>query len=173
MQINATKVDEARELALLAHQGQTDKLGVPYSAHLAHVASQVRRLGAEYEVIGWLHDILEDTPVTLADIEHRFGAVVARGVDSMTRRDGEIYFEHYLPRLIQNPIAVPCKFADCRHNIGKAHLRDDKVAAASLSRRYERVLKTLEAAQPQLARWGDWEDLVFDGRAWVAAADAT
>jgi guanosine-3',5'-bis(diphosphate) 3'-pyrophosphohydrolase len=166
MSITQATVADARAFALAAHGDQSDKLGVPYGAHLAHVASQLARFGREFEITGWLHDVIEDTGVGLDEIEARFGPVIAQAVDAMTRREGEIYFQQYLPRVLTNQIAMHCKYADSRHNIGKAHLLTDKKQQSSLVKKYSRVLDTIEAADPRLKRWGDWQDLVFDGAKW-------
>ena len=137
----------ARDFARSCHGGQTDKLGVPYFHHLEDVARRVAEFGSVAVSIAWLHDCVEDTSATLAEIEKNFGSSVRDGVDAMTKRAGEDYFEAYLPRLKSNPHAIPVKIADASHNLGKAHLlaaiAPDK--AASLERKYKRVLKVLGA----------------------------
>jgi (p)ppGpp synthase/HD superfamily hydrolase len=157
----------ARRLALREHAEQTDKLGIPYSAHVEHVALQIRRFGPEFEITGWLHDICEDTPCTLDQIEETFGPVIRRGVDAITRRPSEDYFRQYLPRVMENQLAIHAKYADSRHNRAKAYLLADTKDRSRLERKYDRVLDLLVQAQPQLARWGDLERIEFDGEAWV------
>jgi ADP-ribosyl-[dinitrogen reductase] hydrolase len=63
-----TPVDRARELATTAHAGQVDKVGAPYIEHPARVAGRVRAAGdgEDAEVVAWLHDVVEDTEITLA-----------------------------------------------------------------------------------------------------------
>lgn len=147
------------------HAGQWDKLGYPYIAHVADVANRVSGEGAAIEIIAWLHDIVEDTPVTLSEIESVFGPRVAAGVDAMTRRNGESYFEDYLPRLSQNPDAVTVKIADASHNWGKVPLLRERNAdqADRLDQKYRRVLAALGQDDPVLM------PIVFvDGR-WAPA----
>jgi (p)ppGpp synthase/HD superfamily hydrolase len=124
------------------HASQEDKLGFPYIAHVADVANRVSGEGATIEIIGWLHDIVEDTPVTLDEIDAVFGPRVAAGVNAMTRRDGESYFGDYLPRLSQNPDAVTVKIADASHNWGKVPLLRERDAeqAEKLDQKYRSVL---------------------------------
>ena len=145
--MNARIQTVAREFARTHHADQTDKLGVPYFHHLADVARRVADLDALTVSIAWLHDCVEDTSATLDEIEKNFGSTVRDGVDAMTRRAGEDYFNAYLPRLKSNRHAVPVKIADASHNLGKAHLlaatAPDK--AASLEKKYKRVLKELGA----------------------------
>lgn len=166
---DALALAQAEALARSAHADQTDKLGHPYVAHVAHVAAQLRRFGPEYEMVGWLHDIVEDCDVTLEEIEQKFGPIVRRGVDAMTRREGERYFQDYLPRVMENQCAIHAKYADSRHNLAKVHLLDDPATRERLSQKYGSVLRRLSQAQSQLARWGDLGPLVFRDGMWTEA----
>ena len=65
------------------------------------------------QVAAWLHDLVEDTPVTLEVIERNFGKAVANTVDLLTTREGE-HYDDYLIRLIDgNDIsALRVKYCD-------------------------------------------------------------
>jgi (p)ppGpp synthase/HD superfamily hydrolase len=145
--MNARVEASAREFARIRHAVQTDKLGVPYFHHLADVARRVIDLGPITVSIAWLHDCVEDTSATLDEIEKNFGGAVRDGVDAITRRVGEDYFNAYLPRLRSNPHAIPVKIADASHNLGKAHLLATIAPekAAGLEKKYKRVLEILGA----------------------------
>jgi len=69
------------------HKGQKRKSGEPYIAHPVQVASMLRELWADGATIaaGFLHDVVEDTDVTAADIEQRFGAEVRLLVEGVTK----------------------------------------------------------------------------------------
>jgi hypothetical protein len=58
----------------------------PYSVHLEQVAKIVASVTDDQEMIAsaWLHDVVEDTPATLDDIEHEFGSSVAQIVRELT-----------------------------------------------------------------------------------------
>lgn len=59
-----------RSIIAAAHRGQVDKAGQPYITHPARVAARVA--GDENAVAAaWLHDVVEDTGLTLADLENR------------------------------------------------------------------------------------------------------
>ena len=78
----------ARSLAERLHAGQVDKAGRPYIEHLERVvgilkASWPDATEAEIEA-AWLHDVVEDTPITLDFIAERCGMLVARYVSAMT-----------------------------------------------------------------------------------------
>ena len=59
---------------------------LPYSGHLQNVANLVATVTDDPETLAaaWLHDVVEDTPATLEDVEATFGATVARLVDALT-----------------------------------------------------------------------------------------
>ena len=86
-------VAAAFELAKIFHAGQVDKAGEDYfSGHLTRVAEHVAPLGPEYVIVGVLHDILEDTPLTLEALEHVIGKDLAKSVNVLTRvGEGETY----------------------------------------------------------------------------------
>jgi ADP-ribosyl-[dinitrogen reductase] hydrolase len=109
-------VARARALATEAHAGQVDKVGAPYIEHPARIAARVRAAGAgeDAEVVAWLHDVVEDTDVTLEVINREFGSNIADAVDAITRRDGE--GDAYYRRVVANPIARVVKEHDIADN---------------------------------------------------------
>ena len=75
-----TIIEQAREFALKAHEGQLRKLtGTPMFEHLERVASILKDAGLSAETVaaGFLHDTVEDTSVTYEDIHQLFGEKVA------------------------------------------------------------------------------------------------
>lgn len=79
---------KARDFAIAAHKNQM--YGVhPYSYHLDAVASIVRKYGEAAEVVAYLHDVVEDTDVSLDEIEKQFGSLVARCVAILTDEPGK------------------------------------------------------------------------------------
>src|SRR5262245_39369878 len=70
-----------------AHSGQMRRSGEPYISHPLGVAAILADLRLDLATIatGLLHDTVEDTDVTLKDIEANFGATVARLVDGVTK----------------------------------------------------------------------------------------
>lgn len=70
----------AKEFATQAHQGQLRKNAqIPYITHPIRVAKRLEaaRLSDELICAGYLHDVVEDTPYEMKDIEERFGSRVA------------------------------------------------------------------------------------------------
>ena len=80
-------VADARAFAIAAHGDQAYG-AFPYAHHLDAVAAILEPYGAVAQVVGYLHDTIEDTPVTREDIEARFGTHVADCVAIMTDEPG-------------------------------------------------------------------------------------
>jgi len=118
-------------------------------AHIFDVASRVAHLGESYEIVGLLHDAIEDAEPAefrgkvIAEIKASFGDELYGSIDAMTKRSGEDYFAHYLPRLKGNKIALQVKIADASHNLSKAHLIDDVKLQDKLREKYIKVLDEL------------------------------
>ena len=94
----STDVEAAKSLAFQMHDGQTDKAGLPYITHPQRVAERME--APEAQVVGWLHDAVEDTSLTLSEIEERFGPETAAAVDAISRREGEAWDDYLEYNLI-------------------------------------------------------------------------
>ena len=84
---NINLIKDAYNLASAMHEGQFRKSGDPYISHPLHVAYMLCELNAGPATVaaGLLHDVVEDTEVTLDDVRKRFGADVASIVDGVTK----------------------------------------------------------------------------------------
>ena len=87
----STDVEAAKALATRAHSGQTDKAGLPYITHPERVAGRLNTL--EEQVVGWLHDTVEDIASKLWSIlsMHNGGLITFTsysGNSSADRGDG-------------------------------------------------------------------------------------
>ena len=109
-----TLIVKAHQLASQAHLGQVDQGGHPYILHLEAVANLVSRV--EEKVVALLHDIVEDTPITLDDLRKTFSEEIVQAVDAMTKQENTEPFIGYLKRAKANPIARKVKIADMIHN---------------------------------------------------------
>ena len=80
-------IDKAIQLACMAHEGQKRYSGEEYVCHPLQVAIILVELGMDNETIqaAILHDVVEDTPVTLEDIRKTFGGEIAALVDGVTK----------------------------------------------------------------------------------------
>ncbi len=80
-------IERAYKMASDAHNGQTRRSGELYITHPLEVAKILANLGMDDESIaaGILHDVVEDTPITLEDIREQFGTDIANLVDGVTK----------------------------------------------------------------------------------------
>ncbi|MBQ1617281.1 MAG: bifunctional (p)ppGpp synthetase/guanosine-3',5'-bis(diphosphate) 3'-pyrophosphohydrolase, partial [Ruminococcus sp.] len=80
-------IEKAYLFANRAHAGQTRKSGEPYIVHPISVANILVQLGMDTDsvVAALLHDVVEDTPVTSAEIEANFGSIIAQIIDGLTK----------------------------------------------------------------------------------------
>ena len=58
--MNKTLITKAKKIAVRVHGNQVDKNNYPYMAHILDVASRVSHLGEPFEIVGLLHDAIED-----------------------------------------------------------------------------------------------------------------
>jgi (p)ppGpp synthase/HD superfamily hydrolase len=121
MMIYTALTCEAMKLAYAAHHGQVDKSGIPYIFHPIHLAEQMQD---EYTTcVALLHDVVEDTDVTLEELAKVFPPEVVEAVRLMTHGKDEPYLD-YVRRVKENPIAKVVKLADLRHNSDESRMPD-------------------------------------------------
>lgn len=144
-------VEAARLVATAAHAGQVDKGGAPYIEHPAFVSDRVAWCGGGRVAVAaaWLHDVVEDTAVSLDALASVFPESVVEAVDALTRRDGEPYFD-YVERARGNEAACLVKISDLEHNLDESRLPGGGVdlSEADVARlvRYERARTILAEA---------------------------
>lgn len=143
----ASLVAEADALAARFHANQLDRAGVPYIAHCRAMAAAVRGLGPRFEIVGLLHDSLEDTDLSATAIEERFGSEVRAAVEAMTKQPGDDYFRDYLPRVLTDPIAKAVKRADTMHNLGQLDRLPSGETRDRLRAKYARVMTAIGDAE--------------------------
>jgi GTP diphosphokinase / guanosine-3',5'-bis(diphosphate) 3'-diphosphatase len=136
----------AVDVAVAAHAGAVDKGGRPYVEHPLRVAA---RLAGETErTVALLHDVVEDSGVSLADLAAAgFSPEVVLAVDALSRREGEAYAA-YLERVVVDGVATRVKLADLAENMDLSRIPVPTERDTSRVRRYERARAFL------LSRWG-------------------
>ena len=112
------QLDLARQIATKAHTGQSRNDGVtPYISHSQKVVSLL--YGIDAKVIGWLHDVLEDTPLTEQDLlDEGIQATYVSAVSLLTKEKGQVY-SSYIEELkdCEHPIIIRVKIADIVANL--------------------------------------------------------
>lgn len=129
---------KAEELARRAHADQKEEsTGDPYEKHLERVAGFVFTDAAK--IVAWLHDILEDTPLTADDLaDAGIPLPLVASIVVLTRRIDETYVQ-YIDRILisEDRLAVEVKLADLYD-----HLRPN--CPERLFPRYVRALQILK-----------------------------
>lgn len=170
-QADTALVELAYDFAAKAHEGQARSTGEPYINHPLAAAGILAemKLGVPLIVAALLHDVPEDTSVTLEEIEKNFGADVAEMVRGITKL-GKIKYrgiERYIENLRKMFLAMASdlrvlfiKFADRLHNL-------QTLDALPPKKQYRVALETLEIFAPIANRLGmgemraQLEDLSF------------
>lgn len=136
------KIHLARAVAMAAHAGQTDKAGEPYFRHCHRVARRVMIETDNFDVIAaaYLHDVVEDTPMTVADLDEiGFSVTTQKLVSMMTHEEGESY-EEYVRRVAAQDLPRIIKKADISDNSDPARLkRLDQATQDRLLKKYGRA----------------------------------
>jgi (p)ppGpp synthase/HD superfamily hydrolase len=136
-------LEKAIQCAVTAHAGQKDKAGAPYILHPLRI---MMKMGNEVEMItAALHDVVEDSPLTLADLRAEgFSEEIIAAVDHLTRREGEAY-EIFINRLRHNPLAVKVKLADLEDNMDIRRIRNVTESDIERIRKYHTAREKLSA----------------------------
>ncbi|GAA4141266.1 RelA/SpoT family protein [Sphingobacterium lactis] len=123
------QIRKAFDLALESHKDMRRKSGEPYIYHpiaVAQIAAEEIGLGTTSIVCALLHDVVEDTSVTLQDIEEQFGKKVVRIIDGLTKISGIFdpnssmqaeNFRKMLLTLADDVRVILIKLADRLHNM--------------------------------------------------------
>ena len=152
-------IKNALDFSIKMHEGQKRKSGLPYVSHCIEVANILLDWNMDYTTIvsALLHDVVEDTDVSLKDIEREFGSDVAFLVDGVTKID-HIAFKSQEHKQAENFIklfislakdlrVIIIKFADRLHNM-------ETIEYLSSKKRKEIALETKEIFVPLAHRLG-------------------
>ncbi len=127
-QPNLKLIRHAYDVAAKAHQEETRQTGHPYITHLTATAYKLAqmKLGLRVVAAGLLHDIVENTPTTVKDVEKEFGKEIATLVEHVTKM-GTLHYqgvERYVENLRRMFMAMASdvrvifiKCADRLHNL--------------------------------------------------------
>ncbi len=116
-------IQAAEAFAATAHKDQKYGEEQPYTTHLGHVVEVLQRFKFEDEdlqVAAWLHDVVEDTEVTITQIEMMFGRNVADIVGRVTNEPGQNRKERHAktyPKIQGSVDATTLKLADRIANV--------------------------------------------------------
>lgn len=137
-------LENAIIVAANAHKGQTDKGGQPYILHPIRVMFGCKSL--EEKTVAMLHDALEDTPLTAADLtDAGFPSEVVEAVVCLTKEEGEEY-DTYIERVCMNRLAALVKLADLSDNMDLKRLPEPTERDFRRLERYVRAKRRIAQA---------------------------
>ena len=168
--VDARRLQHGYDVAERWHRGQLRKSGDPYITHPLAVASILAELGMDTTtlVAALLHDTVEDTGLTLEDVQAEFGADVAHLVDGVTKLDKVRFGEAAQAETIRKMIVAMAKdqrvlvikLADRLHNMRTLRFLPPE-------KQERKARETLEVLAPLAHRLGmntvkwELEDLAF------------
>ena len=115
-------LQDAIELATKHHKGQVDKGGKPYIKHPIRVMKNLTL--ADEKIVAVLHDIVEDTSVTLEYLkELGYNSYIIHSIDCLTKRDSESN-EDYIKRVMSDTMASRVKLSDLEDNMDTSRLKE-------------------------------------------------
>ena len=155
---------KAMNIAYKAHDGQFDKCGYPYIFHPIHVAESILTIDVAalryvitpknltYEIeeylicIALLHDVVEDSDITIEDLAKEFPEEVVHAVDLLTHKEGVDYFD-YIYAINANYLAKVVKVQDILHNKNKDRealiIDEDQAKKDARDEKYRKALSIL------------------------------
>lgn len=136
-------LDLAIAVATDAHKGQYDKGGKPYILHPTAVAESLD--DTEQKIIAYLHDVCEDTPLTIDDLSKMgFTASILHSIQLLTK-ERNMPYEEYLKRIKTNKNATEVKKADLTHNMDISRIPNPTDKDFARVEKYKKALSFLES----------------------------
>jgi (p)ppGpp synthase/HD superfamily hydrolase len=152
-------LEDAIILAVEAHRGQKDRAGEPYIMHPIRVMTRMKT--EEERIVAILHDVVEDTEVTLDQFRQRgYPESVVDAVEALSKKvdrcaagtgfydsEGKEKYSHAIRRVKENPLATKVKLSDLLDNSDLGRL--PAVMPEDLKRldRYNRAMQYLLGRQ--------------------------
>mgnify|MGYP001067407527 CR=1 FL=1 len=132
--------NRAMKLAYEAHMGQRDAGGLPYIFHPYHLAEQMDN--ETRTCIALLHDVVEDTSVTMDQIKKAFPTEIVDALELLTHGEHVDYYE-YVKKVCTNADAAFVKLADLVHNISEERLIGADIGIEKRDRWFQKYIWAL------------------------------
>ncbi|WP_430647400.1 hypothetical protein [Agromyces sp. GXS1127] len=135
----------AKGIAFAAHRGQLDKSGTPYIDHPGRIAERFDPVADPIAAAAaWLHDVLEDTPLTSRELFEAGILLEIVGVVELLTRRPEVTPDEYYARIRRHPVALRVKLADIDDNTAPWRLRRlDFAKQQRLAEKYRHARRAL------------------------------
>ncbi len=135
------KLEEAIQIAVEAHENQTDKGGSVYILHPLRLMMQMPT--EQLQIVAVLHDVVEDSDYTFNDLEEKgFSNEIIEALESLTKRENELY-EDFILRVKKNKLAVQVKIADLKDNSDLKRIKNPTEKDLERKEKYKRAIENL------------------------------
>ena len=136
-------LERAREIAVNAHKGVTDKGGNPYIVHPLRVMMSLK--SDNEKIVGVLHDVVEDAEDWDFERlkEEGFSEEVLDGLRSVTKTSEEEDYNEFVQRALTNEIGRAVKIADIRDNLDVTRIGELRQKDMNRLNKYKNALKVL------------------------------
>lgn len=112
---DAQQLSQAILIATIAHDQQFDKAGKPYILHPLHVMNQLL-FDTQLATIGVLHDVVEDSGITLLNLRQRGFSDRVTSALSLLTHNPDVSYSQYIQEISTNYDALRVKRKDLQHN---------------------------------------------------------
>ena len=141
-------LEKAIALAATQHAGQLDKGGQAYILHPLRLMLQFSN--PTLQIIAVLHDILEDTAMTVEDLKVLgFSAEIIQAIQALTKQTGESRLET-VKRTVLSPLATQVKYVDVLDNMNVSRINNPTARDFARLEEYKEVLEILKQAKTLL-----------------------
>lgn len=142
-------LEDAIQLAEKYFKDKVDKGGHPYMYHLISVMNGCT--SEDSKIVGILHDIIEDTDITVAELESILHENLIEAIQIVSRKFGESYSE-FIQRIADsnNLIAIEVKLADLKNNMDLSRLKEVKQKDIDRVKKYKKAYNKLSGIYIEL-----------------------
>lgn len=135
-------LQRAIEIATKAHAGQVDKAGKEYIGHPLRVMGMGE--SEDEKIVGVLHDVIEDTPITVEELaKEGFSQDILDALQCVTKLSDNEDYDHFISRVLTNPLAVMVKINDLKDNMDITRLNKLTDKDLERIRKYQRAYSRL------------------------------
>lgn len=140
---------DAINLANTYFKDKVDKGGHPYMDHLISVMNGCTT--EDSKIVGVLHDIIEDTDVTISILENFIHANLIEAIQIVSRKSNDTYSE-FIQKIAdsKNLIAIEVKLVDLKNNMDLSRLNEIKQKDIDRLRKYKKAYEKLRVAYDEL-----------------------
>lgn len=136
--LNFNPLERSLMAIMLAQQAHKDQKYGAYNYFPYHVMPLAEKFPpySDMQIIALLHDVVEDSVITVNTISNLFGGTIGKAVDALTRRPDE-HYDVYITRVADNALTTRVKIEDLRFHLSQPEPRNVD--------RYEKALVYLES----------------------------